>query len=261
MRLEVLRADPAGNVTLIVLTPVAPGRRAEVAARLMARPRWGAEQVGFAAAPCQGGEGRLEMMGGEFCGNAARGYGLLLAARRGASGPVSVELSGCAAPLAVTADVERGTAACEMPLPVAVGEIELAGVTCTLVDLGGIVHAVAPCPPDIALLDRLETLLAGRADAFGVMFLAPDEGRPPMVPVVRVPAVGSTVWERSCGSGSVAAAIHLARTGPALDGASVLRLSQPGGVIEVSLSRRGGKITAAAIGGPVSLGAAEAVRM
>ena len=72
MELNVLRADPAGNITLFVLDPVPAGDRAGLAARLMAGSD--AEQVGFVCPPVMGGgcAGRMEMAGGEFCGNATR---------------------------------------------------------------------------------------------------------------------------------------------------------------------------------------------
>ena len=79
MKLNIARADPAGNITLLVLSPVEKPARAETAARLMGMPQFQAEQVGFRCPPQAGGDGRLEMMGGEFCGNATRAFGMLLA--------------------------------------------------------------------------------------------------------------------------------------------------------------------------------------
>ena len=51
MKLNVLRADPAGNITLFVLDPVEKSRRADVAAQLMAVPEDKAEQVGCVCTP------------------------------------------------------------------------------------------------------------------------------------------------------------------------------------------------------------------
>ena len=47
MKLTVLRADPAGNITLFVMDPVEKARRGKVAEQLMAIERFHAEQVGF----------------------------------------------------------------------------------------------------------------------------------------------------------------------------------------------------------------------
>ena len=51
MKLNTLRADPAGNITLFVLDPVPPGDRAGLAARLMALPGTDTEQVGYVCPP------------------------------------------------------------------------------------------------------------------------------------------------------------------------------------------------------------------
>ncbi len=72
MRIRMLRADPAGNLTGFVLSPVAGEGRAALAARLMARDA-SLEQVAFVdEASLTGPLARMDMMGGEFCGNAAR---------------------------------------------------------------------------------------------------------------------------------------------------------------------------------------------
>lgn len=69
MKLNVLRADPAGNITLFVLDPIERERRAALAAELMRRlPDMKIDQVGFACPADADTDGRMEMMGGEFCG-------------------------------------------------------------------------------------------------------------------------------------------------------------------------------------------------
>ena len=84
MRIRYIPADPAGNLTALTLTQVRPEERAAVAAQMMARCPEGFEQVGFigkeaakAALP------RLDMMGGEFCGNAARAFACWVDRQRG----------------------------------------------------------------------------------------------------------------------------------------------------------------------------------
>ena len=78
MKLRIIMADPAGNRTAIVRTPVPADQRAQIAAKILQINDLRAEQVGFETSALMGGIGRLEMMGGEFCGNAARSYGYLL---------------------------------------------------------------------------------------------------------------------------------------------------------------------------------------
>ena len=46
MELNILRADPAGNITVFVLDPVEKAQRAAIAEKIMAIPALKAEQVG-----------------------------------------------------------------------------------------------------------------------------------------------------------------------------------------------------------------------
>lgn len=78
---EVAVLDPAGNVTAIVLSDVQAAERARIAAQLLRLPELRIEQAAFLTAPRCGGEIRLEMMGGEFCGNALRCAGFYHALR------------------------------------------------------------------------------------------------------------------------------------------------------------------------------------
>ena len=60
--------NPSGNRTALVLDPVPAAGRNRITAALMDR----CEQVGYLMPPSVPGVlGRLQMMGGEFCGNAS----------------------------------------------------------------------------------------------------------------------------------------------------------------------------------------------
>ena len=250
MKLKVLRADPAGNITLFVMDPVPAVRRASLAARLMELPGLGIEQVGFRCPPSPGCDGRMEMAGGEFCGNATRAYGQLIAREMGGAGRVRLEVSGCGHPVTVITDLSAGTAQAEMPLPLYAEKVDAAGGG-VLVHLGGIAHLVAEgVEPALDFFERAEPLLQAvpGLDAYGVIFL--KDGR--LTPLVKVPAAGSLVWEGSCGSGTLAAAV--AQSLSASDGQFVRDYIQPAGTVQAGVVRRGGRMTAAWIGGPVSLG-------
>lgn len=248
MKLNVLRADPAGNITLFVLDPVPKGDRAGIAARLMALPGTDTEQVGFVCPPVMGGAGRMEMAGGEFCGNATRAFGMLTAGRLGGVSRVLVEVSGCEGPVEV--EVSGGTARAQMPLPRSVRSARAGGHTGTLVDLGGIAHLVVEdVPPSREFFEQAEPLFRDipGLEAYGVIFL--DGGS--MTPLVKVPAAGTLMWEGSCGSGTLAAAVAQSQSG----GPFVRSYVQPAGVVEASVARRGGEVVSAWIGGPVTLDA------
>lgn len=262
MKLRIVRADPAGNITLFVRSDIAPAERAGVAARLMAVPALAAEQVGFVCPPLHGGDGRFEMMGGEFCGNAARAFGLLTAQERGASGQtrVMVETSGCGAVLAVDVDTAAGTARAEMPLPRFVRAVEDAEVRGTLVHLGGIAHLVVDMAPDEALFGAAEALLAREEelsglDAYGVIFL--HDGR--LTPLVKVVATDTLIWEGSCGSGTLAAAF--AESAPLRTGIFARDYIQPTGTIRAEVEKKDGATTAAHIGGAVTVGEVQDIEL
>lgn len=252
MKLSVLRADPAGNITLFVLDPVPVGDRAGIAARLMALPGTDVEQVGYVCLPFCGGAGRMEMAGGEFCGNATRAFGMLTARRLGGLSQVQVEVSGCNNPVTVDVDLNLGTARARMPLPRAVGRAEVGGHIGTLVDLGGIAHLVVEnIPPSLAFFEQAEPLFwdISGLEAYGVVFLNSEKGT--MTPLVKVSSAGTLVWEGSCGSGSLAAAVAQSRNIP--NSPFVRAYVQPAGVIEAAVLRREGEIVSAHIGGPVTL--------
>lgn len=86
MEIHFVIADPAGNITAIVKDGVADDDYRSVAAAIMQDPQWKVEQVGFITEPKVGGEARLQMMGGEFCGNAARSFGKYIAKKNAQAG-------------------------------------------------------------------------------------------------------------------------------------------------------------------------------
>lgn len=257
MKLELVMADPAGNRTALVRTPVEPGERAETAKKIMALPRLRAEQVGFCCPPKTGKSlGHLEMMGGEFCGNAARSFALLLAAERG-SGPrtVPIEVSGCGEVLLARADPSENTAACPMPLPTALEELPVPGLApegpLPAVIFQGILHVIAQgIPPTQENFAAIREAVSRRWDweAMGVMFLG-AEGF--LSPAVEVRATGSLVFESSCASGSTALAVWLSRG--LSEGERTYPIPQPGGTLSIRVEKRGGKLTGLTAGGPVTL--------
>ncbi len=253
MELELLRADPAGNVTLLVLTPVEPARRSAVARSLLRR--CGGEQVGFVTPPRLGGTCRLEMMGGEFCGNALRCLGRWWAdAHPEETGTVYGEISGCDRPLSLWP--EGNGVRAELPLPEHLSEWE--GMPVAV--FPGIVHALRTGPIlSEAEAARLTAGLCERyaAPAAGVMTLGED--RRSMIPAVYVRDTDTLYFESSCASGSAAAAAILSRETP--EGESVWPLRQPGGTVLASARRENGVLTALRIAGPVSLGEPFRIRL
>lgn len=243
--------DPAGNVTAIVCSDVPAAERARVAAQILRLPELGIEQVAFLTAPRSGGEIRLEMMGGEFCGNALRCAGFYQALRNGEQGKscVLAEISGADGVQPVMADTAEGTASTVMPLPLPVQPAGWADVQAARVTFAGITHFVIDCAqPDDALVQRA-IAAAPLASAVGAVFL--DRAAGSIRPVVFVRETGSCVAETSCASGSVAAAVVL--TAGFADGITEIGIGQPGGTLEVGVQRTHGAVTGLSIGGPVRL--------
>ena len=261
MDLEIVRANPAGNITVFVLNPpLNPRERAKAVKALLADGDLRAEQVGFVLPPEQPDAlWRLEMMGGEFCGNAARSFGLLIARRTGLSGrhTFMIAVSGMAAPLPVHIDAETGTAEVVIPAPLSESLVEFEGRHLFLYEFEGISHIIAPDtqagePLVRALIHQAETgrpRTARHMDALGVMFY--DTGTHYTQPAVWVRSTDTLVFESSCGSGSAALGVWSAKDMPEADNGFMF--PQPGGVIAVNIVKRGGIIQSLSIGGAVTL--------
>lgn len=250
MRIRYIPADPAGNLTALTLTQVRPEERAVVAAQMMARCPEGFEQVGFigedaakAALP------RLDMMGGEFCGNAARAFACWVDRQRGGGeSSLSISISGACQPVAVELDAAYGKAYAQMPIPIGLEKIRVMGRTVPVVHMEGIDHALmTDCAPSQELAQAVWEAMPAQ-DAQGVMFIQNTT----MTPLVYVAATGTRVWESSCGSGTVALAWYLARK--LADGEHGFAFDEPGGRLEARVTMRMGRAVRIVMGGSVFLG-------
>jgi diaminopimelate epimerase len=258
---DLIVADPAKNITVFVLAghanPVPAERRAPMAKAILEDPYLKAEQVGFALSPDpeSSGQGRrlwrLEMMGGEFCGNAARSFGLFVARRTGLRGKhtVAIEISGMEGSLPARVNTETGWAETELPKPRSFGTLYYKGRSLPVCRFDGITHVIAQgLTPSRDTFFEIQSLAEKNAGAFGVMFVN-DENF--MTPAVFVYNTNTLVFESSCGSGSAALAAWKSRELPEGEGRYAIRAS--GGVIETRVVKREGEIVSIAIGGPVEL--------
>ena len=140
----------------------------------------------------------------------------------------------------------------EMPLPLGQKKLLLPeGQTLPVILFDGIIHVIAEgLSPSAEHFEAVcsRAIKQYRPHALGVLYLQEDQ----MTPAVYVAATHTTVWEHSCGSGSVAAAVW--RSGGLPDGRRLFRFRQPGGTLEVGLVKKNGRITQAELGGPITLG-------
>ena len=265
MEVSFVKLSPTQNVTILVESRVPRREQAALAAKLLAYDGVGGEQVGFLEEPAlPGTRMRLQMMGGEFCGNAAMSVGVYLAWKDGLPDGEAMdcplEVSGADERVFCSilrrGDGFRGTV--QMPLPERFAEAELPSdrgrLTLPAVVLPGIVHVIAGRGTGLSR-EEIERRIREwnkivRADALGV--LRYDEKTGSMEPIVYVPATESAVWERGCGSGTAAIGCWKAHVlGRSYSGT----VDQPGGGIDVDVRVEEGRITGLTITGTVHIAA------
>lgn len=201
------RANPGGNITGFVVWPVYPGYRKAYTDCIREQIDNSVEQVGFISPAYEGAPLRLDMMGGEFCANATRAYGLYSASFYDVEGPVDIEVyvSGKEGTTDVIADVQKQTAYVAMEKPDSIVDIELEGKTYKLVNFPGITHVVIDDrDEDEGFVTRaIKAIKADyKSEAYGVIFYDKDENS--IIPYVYVPKTETLVKESSCGSGTAA---------------------------------------------------------
>lgn len=261
MEIQFAKMNPTENMTILVRNPVPRARQGAVAERLMAWDSIGGEQVGFVEPAVRSDvRARLQMMGGEFCGNASMSLAALLARADGlppgGEETYALEVSGASAPVhcRIRRERESFVGRVSMPLPLRVEEFELApGLKVPLVRFEGIVHAIVPegaVAAETAACRIAQWCARSGAGAFGAMLMGADGSS--MRPLVYVQNTSSCVWERGCGSGTAAVGCWRA----AQAGADcALALRQPGGEMGVRVQWRSGRAVRVEIQGRVKLAA------
>lgn len=250
MDINYVVADPAGNITGLVLTEL-PRSDYKMAARyLMEHAGYGLEQVGFIR-DCNDCDGSLEMMGGEFCGNAARSVGLYLAQNQISlqDDKVLIRVSGVRDMLEVQTDLRKHEAKIKMPPVLSIGLVQTRQYgTVPLIKMEGISHVLLiDVHPETGKAEELIQNLAEAFDdaAIGIMFYEAEHHF--VTPLVWVRETDTMIWESSCGSGSVALASYLERD---TRGNWVHTFKEPGGILRVE-----GNQSAIYLGGPVTFSA------
>lgn len=274
-RVTFFKFSPGGNTTILLRDEnFSPRERAAIAAEVLHPLHLHAEQAGFVDLEAR----RLDMAGGEFCLNATRALGALLALREWEARPVPerpphlrwrgiARVSGMPAPMALDVasdDVAGGEtdAAVVLDLPLAL-PCERVAPGVILVRLPGISHLLLdgkqhPLPEDwqsaSAVWRRRYDL--DREPAAGCVWWHEADGLLHADPVVRVAEPYSLCRESSCGSGTLALA--LARRAGLLsvtalsDSGVELRVMQPSG-LPLGVSLHAGDGLRARVGGPVRL--------
>ena len=260
MNIEYWKVDPTGNITLIVETPVPRESQSRIAAELLRRDN-DAEQVGFLEAPEKtGARLRLQMMGGEFCGNAAISAAAIITCclepDGGSVRELFLDVSGAPdiVPVKIAAESGGCSGTVSMPLPesVCVNNFRLGDDTYTLplVRFPGICHCIVSGGLSRETAQRCIADWCRQldAEALGLMFC--DEAAGSLEPLVYVASTDTAVWESSCASGTAAAAAYLA----CARGVDVsISLREPCGVLSAEAELRGGKVGSLKLSGKAAI--------
>ncbi len=272
-KITITVANPAGNKTIFVHDKFERKDYAKVAEQLLAMDEFAAEQVAFIleAPECGRAEGRMEMCGLEFCGNATRTFGLMVAKKLGiaGAGKVFVDVSGVEEILTVEVNTDTNYTKVKMPAYIDIKRFVLSGLfdeasaalkNVKAVDFGGILHLIIPdVPATVENFQRVKGFVYGilNPPAMGAMFY--DTKHKTLAPVVYVKDVDSTYFEGSCASGTAACAVAFAGEKP--EGNYTFTFPQPAGTIDASVEVRGGRVQAVYIEGPVEIGDAVTVEI
>lgn len=247
------KVTPGGNPTILILDPVPALERAAVARELLDSGHLQAEQVGYLdldAIPV-----RLDMMGGEFCGNACRASVAVMALEgRGLEGEGgelrgTLSVSGAEEPVAIRLVADECWV--EMPLPAEVADGSELAPGVGVVRLPGITHLLLdeerhPFPADYAAAAAMLREVHGLdGEAVGCIWYAAAKEYA-IKPVVWVRSTASTYYETGCGSGSLALALWL---GTRQNLPATVFVRQPAGG-SIGVTKRDGR---AWIHGPVTV--------
>ena len=264
LQVRFIKTNPTENMTLLLQSAIPREKQAEVAKKLIAYNSVYAEQAGFVEEPANpAAAARLQMMAGEFCGNATLSLAAYLFAKEqpvdGEKKIIPLEVSGAEEILVCEMQkIPTGfQGEISMPLPLSYGfrTYSLEGETYALftVDFLGICHIIVP--KSLWGEDAKEKAeQAAEAweneisvDALGILLL--EESRMELVPLVSVRGAGR-VWERGCGSGTTAVGVYLAWQKK--ESVSAV-LYQPGGEMGISVIYTEKGITKLMLTGKVSI--------
>ncbi len=265
MKLNFIKVSPTQNMTIFVMDPVSPSNHIDISNKLMDYGSLHAEQVGFIQR--SGDYVRLQMMAGEFCGNATRSLAAIILDRKlgkieekGNDFYIKLETSGLEQ--VVECRVRKTDknhvymSEIHMPLPIARSKLKIIlseeELDIDRVDFLGISHFIVD---DKKIKDRdlLYSLIKEVMDkedylAFGIMYYDYEDNF--LIPLVYVKPTNSLYWEKSCGSGTTALGAALAyKYNTDIDRV----VDQPGGQLKVKVKIGNNIIQEILLDGPVDI--------
>lgn len=245
MELNYIKASPCSNTTVFILDYAEKHNRGKIASVVMDYDHLCAEQLGYIV-PSNSKEAvlRLEMSGGEFCGNA-----LLSAAAYVRHKKLTKEenfflessgVDGLLSCKSVATAHGKYLSEAQMPDDYSVSNLSIDSsigeLTGSLISWNGISHFVFEGTLPNNAYDEIMSSIIKKCQnsAYGIIpYVAKGAAEYVIAPFVYVPETGSRVFERACGSGSLSLAVALA------NGKSrKITVRQPGGEIRVSVGEK-----------------------
>ncbi|RJQ35253.1 hypothetical protein C4568_01380 [Candidatus Parcubacteria bacterium] len=208
--------DPGGNTTAIVPGVFNIAKRKRIALNLLHANKK-VEQVGFwMPAKTQKAAGRLEMAGGEFCGNATRALASIINKKKS----FFLETSGLREPVKVQASQRKSS----VTLPLSAFRIKKD--VCSLPGITHILNSRSITKRKAKEMLRSKHLLSRKASGV-IGYKKTREGAYEITATVWVRDIRTLYDETACASGTAALAYRCWK----LEGVRKLRIKQPSGAI------------------------------
>lgn len=241
---------PGGNTTALVTGHDFPRSEYARIANEIIKADPEIEQVGFMEKPEGTADTRLQMMGGEFCGNATRSAAFFWLAQNGmlptASAKKTVKIEASGARETLTVEVSENSADLELPgdFFVSISKVDEG----FKVDLEGIRHIIIEGSPENYDTATLIKKYGDNLPAVGIIYSNFQNHTVVTQPFIWVRETNTLIAETGCASGSIAASIagHHQHNGRNFE------IVQPSGEsYQVELKEENGKFTAIVLKGSV----------
>ncbi len=197
---------PGGNTTALVVKKFTKNKHVKIAKQILSK-HGNVEQVGFLEKPKNSKTDIcLQMMGGEFCGNAARAAAFLEAMKNNKKS-LRLEVSGFPKILDATINGSKVTLTLPGSFFVRMENKKEQSREIQIVDLMGIRFILKNSAKSISEAEKLIKKYKNGCPAVGVIYLSKKGNKIVIDPVVWVKKTNTCYNETACGSGSIAAAI------------------------------------------------------
>ncbi|MGM1034371.1 MAG: diaminopimelate epimerase [Bacillota bacterium] len=263
--IEFIKFNPTQNMTILVKTNYLVEEYKHIASKIMSYDSVHAEQVGFIEKPTNNkAAAKLQMAGGEFCGNACMALAAFIASEKGLKhndlAEIILEASGT--DKLISCQMKRNSdeyhCLVTMPIPKKIEQrtIKYDGndLNMIIVRYHEFIHIVIEVEEfNKTVREKAQSLakLLGvtlGANLIGVLLYKSKSEE--MAPLIYVPHLDSMIWERGCGSGTASLGAYLAWKN---QGEIVTNIRQPGGDIKVFATCHGEELTSLMIEGSVQI--------